>query len=369
MLTALGGLVLASYPTYLVLKILYGYWGFTTVLLFWGAMIKATRIWGGAIHQGKAFGFLEGGRGLVASLMGTAGVFLFTLFSVEEEHLQTLVTQQEAFRYVILFCVVIVGAAGVVVFAFLENPKYAITEQQSVSKTLTNFKILLKQESVWLLTLIIMCAYFGYKVTDIYSLFAFNVMGYDEAEAANISALQLYLRPIVAISVGFLADKTSAIVWVKRGFGIMLLGALLFASGIIKQEQNVLFFFSLIMLASGTYAIRALYFSLLKQGVIPLALTGTAVGLISLTGYTPDIFAGPIIGYFLDHYPGLIGHQIVFLFLSGFALIGFLATLRFSSRTNKPTTPKKIPSFLKEGKFDFIALPLPNLTPQRLPFL
>ena len=60
--TSFGGLVLASYPSYFVLQILYGYWGFSTVFLFWGAMIKATRIWGGTDNQGQAFGFLDGGR-------------------------------------------------------------------------------------------------------------------------------------------------------------------------------------------------------------------------------------------------------------------------------------------------------------------
>ena len=76
-LTALGGLVLASYPSYKTLQILYGYWGFTSVFLFWGAMIKATRLWGGDNNQGKAFGFLDGGRGIVAASMGSIGVFIF----------------------------------------------------------------------------------------------------------------------------------------------------------------------------------------------------------------------------------------------------------------------------------------------------
>ena len=62
-LTSLGGIVLASYPSYLTLQILYGYWGFTSVFLFWGALIKATRLWGGDSNQGKAFGLLDGGRG------------------------------------------------------------------------------------------------------------------------------------------------------------------------------------------------------------------------------------------------------------------------------------------------------------------
>ena len=31
-----------------------------------------------------------------------------------------------------------------------------------------------------------------------------------------------------------------------------------------------------------------------------IILTGTAVGVISIIGYTPDIFSGPLIGYFID---------------------------------------------------------------------
>jgi len=57
-LTSLGGIVLLNYPSFLVLEVLYGYWGFTTVFLFWSAMIKGTRIWGGSQNQGQAFGLL-----------------------------------------------------------------------------------------------------------------------------------------------------------------------------------------------------------------------------------------------------------------------------------------------------------------------
>ena len=82
--TSFGGLVLASYPSYFVLQILYGYWGFTTVFLFWGAMIKATRVWGGTDNQGQAFGFLDGGRGLVAASMGSLGILIFSRVGTHE---------------------------------------------------------------------------------------------------------------------------------------------------------------------------------------------------------------------------------------------------------------------------------------------
>ena len=66
-------------------------------------------------------------------------------------------------------------------------------------------------------------------------------------------------------------------------------------------EMNFMFFFSLVILAVGTYSIRALYFAVLKEANISFALTGTAVGIISVVGYSPDIFAGPIMGYLLDN--------------------------------------------------------------------
>ena len=62
--TSAGGLYMASYPGALGLALLFAYWGITTVLLFWAALIRATREWGGHDEQGRTFGILEGGRGL-----------------------------------------------------------------------------------------------------------------------------------------------------------------------------------------------------------------------------------------------------------------------------------------------------------------
>ena len=77
-LTALGGGYMYTHPSFEALRLLYAYWGFTTIFLFWSAMIKATRSWGGQAHQGKAFGFLEGGRGFFAASIGTLSVVIFT---------------------------------------------------------------------------------------------------------------------------------------------------------------------------------------------------------------------------------------------------------------------------------------------------
>ena len=335
-LTALGGLVLASYPSYQTLQILYGYWGFTSVFLFWGAMIKATRLWGGDNNQGKAFGFLDGGRGIVAASMGSIGVFVFTIVLTSDIKSASVLERQEAFRYVILLSSFMVAFIGLLVLIFLRNMEDKNTNFELPLNTLTNIKGVLKNESIWLLMLIIMCAYVGYKVTDIYSLYASEVMLYDQIEAAEVGALQLYLRPIVCIAIGLLADRTKNMFWIIFGFITMLIGALIFSFGIIKPDMNFIFFLSLVILAVGTYSIRALYFAVLKEANVAFALTGTAVGIISVVGYSPDIFAGPIMGYLLDENPGIIGHQYVYFMLVIFSIIGLIASIRFA-RLTKPS--------------------------------
>ena len=82
-------------------------------------------------------------------------------------------------------------------------------------------------------------------------------------------------------------------------------------------------------MATGVYAARSLYFAVMQKGKIPLILTGTAVGLISLIGYTPDIFAGPAYGYLLDNDPGIKGHQNVFWMLAVFSFIGGIAAIYY----------------------------------------
>ena len=339
--TALGGLVLAIYPSYFILQVLYGYWGFTTIFLFWGAMIKAARVWGGSNGQGEAFAFLDGGRGLVAAGMGTVGVLIFSFFLANEIELTNLEERKEAFKYVILFSSLTVFVTGLLVFFLMKtNQEEKIISSNSLN-SITNIRTVLKIPTVWLIMIIIISGYIGYKVTDIYSLYASEVMLFDDLEAANIGSLQLYLRPLVCLIIAITADKTSHINLIIFGFVTMLIGSVIFALGIVQTEMNLVFYFSLIIVATGTYAIRALYFSIMQDGLIPLTLTGTAVGLISVVGYTPDIFATPAIGYLLDKYPGITGHQYIFSTLAAFSILGLVASFRFADIKNKHSQKKE----------------------------
>ncbi|MDA0979213.1 MAG: MFS transporter, partial [Proteobacteria bacterium] len=60
--TAAGGIYLSTFPDYLGSVLVWGFFGITTILFFWAALIRATRDWGGQDEQGRAYGLLEGGR-------------------------------------------------------------------------------------------------------------------------------------------------------------------------------------------------------------------------------------------------------------------------------------------------------------------
>ena len=328
--TSLGGLIMMTYPSYLIMQLLFAYWGFTTVFIFWAPMLKATRAIGGVKMQGKTFSFLDGGRGVVASSIGLIGVLIFSILITEDISSLTLSEKQEVFKYVIGASSLIVFIIGIVVYAYL---KIELKDDEKIGNIKSLLK-LAKLKSVWLISFIILCAYMGYKITDVYSLYASEVMLFDEINAARVGALQQYLRPIVCISIAFFTDKNGNINNILIGFFVMMLGSILFASGLIKVSMNILFFISLIIVATGTYAIRGLYFSILKDGKIPYILSGTAIGLISIVGYSPDIFATPLYGYLLDNFPGIRGHQYVYLILFISSIVGIYVSLKFKKLNN-----------------------------------
>lgn len=324
-LTALGGIIFADYPSYLTLKILYGFWGFTTIFLFWAPMIKATRVWGGPKSQGKAFGFLDGGRGLVGALFGVMGVYIFSWFARADISELSIQESKDAFRQVILVSSALVAMVGVLVWFFMKLDRK--TEEAIVIDkiSISEIKAVLLLPSVWLLMIIILCAYVGYKITDVFSLYARDIMLYDQVDSAKVGTFLLFLRPVVGVVIGIIADRTRITIWLLISFLVSLIGAVLFASGIVKANSPLLFLLSILIVATGVYAARSLYFAVMERGKIPIVLTGTAVGLISLIGYTPDIFAGPAMGYLLDNSPGITGHQYVFWMLAIFSGVGTIA--------------------------------------------
>ena len=58
---------------------------------------------GGLNSQGRAYGYLDGGRGIVAALIGSISVFIFSISLTNDINSSNILERKEAFKYVILF--------------------------------------------------------------------------------------------------------------------------------------------------------------------------------------------------------------------------------------------------------------------------
>lgn len=317
--TALGGFYLATLPPPPMLYLLFAYWGLTSILLFWAALIKATRDWGGQHTQGLAFGVLDGGRGLVASVLATLAMLLLGA------RLLNTGSDPQGLVAVVLFYSVITLLTAAVLWCTLPTPR--IGPVGSPAAIQSSWRRVITEPSVWLQAGVVICAYCGYKSLDNYGLYAVEVLDMTHLESAALNAYASYARPVAAIAAGIWADR-----W--RTSGVVTVAFLCAAAAyswlgldVASALPRTFLLANILITFCAVYALRGIYFSLLEEAGLERGITGRAVGLISVLGFTPDIFFAAVTGRILDANPGATGFQHYFLLIALICTMGMLCTL------------------------------------------
>ena len=339
--TGAGGLFMATIPPAMPMALLYGFWGFTTIFLFWGALIRATREWGGESTQGLAFGVLEGGRGLVAALIASLALAIFATIMPDNVTLASEDTRRAGMQSIILVYTAAAFIAGVLAWLTVPVPE---AQGYRNPQPLRGMALVLGRPVIWAHAAVIVCAYCGYKGLDNYSLYAVQVLGMDEVRGATLSTYGGWIRPFAAIIAGLVADRFNAARSIGVAFGVLAISWCLLAFSSADAAALNLIYLNLFVTFFAVFALRGIYFALLEENRTPPYLTGAAVGLVSLVGYTPEIFFAPITGRILDANPGITGFRHYFLFLAGIAILGVLvvlALLKLRSKGNLWPDPAK----------------------------
>ncbi|MEM9857601.1 MAG: MFS transporter [Bacteroidota bacterium] len=326
-ITSLGGVVMAMIPSLTLLTMLYAFWGMTTILLFWAAFTKATRMTGDDHSQGNTFGMVDGGRGLVAALLASGSVFILSGFLPHGVDQASVDQLSRALSLVILVFSVLTLLTAVFTWVALGEDR--IERGMSDKMTWIGVKNVVRRSSIWKQSLILLCAYVGYKCTDDFSLFASEVLLFNDVNAAHAATIAFWTRPFAAVVAGFLGDKLGHSKMTSVCFMLMVIGGLAIYSGVLQPGVATLALFVLASTGLAIFGLRGLYYALFQESKIPLEYTGSAVGIVSVIGFTPDIFFGPLMGYILDSAPGAAGHENLFGLLSLFSLLGFWISIRF----------------------------------------
>ena len=322
--TAAGGLFMATIPAALPMAILYGYWGVTSVFLFWGALIRATREWGGRASQGLAFGILEGGRGVVAALVSTLALLIFAAIMPENVGQASDEVRRGGMQSIILVYSFAALAAAALTWLTVPVPG---TTGYTRSNPLHGMGVVLRRPVIWAQAAVIICAYCDYKGLDNYSLYADEVLGMDEVRGAALATYGAWVRPFAAVIVGVVADRFSAARSIGVLFGMLIVAYLLLGTSAPDAATVNIVYANLFVTFFAVFALRGVYFALLEENRTPAFVTGAAVGLVSLIGYTPEVFFAPITGRILDANLGLVGFQHYFLFLAAVAALGVIVVV------------------------------------------
>ena len=334
-LTAIGGFWMALIPSIFTLKILYAFWGISTILLFWSSLIKATRHLGSKHNQGLSFGLLDGGRGFFAASIALFGASILTYFFPEKGLEITFSNKVETLQYVIGTITCIVFLVALLVWKVLPKDPIKFENGTAFQFDFKKAFSLMKKKKVIFHSLIIFCAYCSYKLTGVYGTYAKDVWNYSLEEATYFAVFIQYLRPIAAISVGWIADKYIPSKIIVPSFSALILASAILGFGFVNTQPVFLSFTIFIFMALGTYSLRGLYFAIIEETKTPIQMTGTLVGIISVVGFTPDIFMSLFIGYMLGENPTLIDYQHLFTTFTIIPIVGLLAALGFRKSISK----------------------------------
>jgi sugar phosphate permease len=323
--TGLGGFYFAQLPGQTGLYFVFGWWGVTTVFLFWAALIKSTREWGGNLAQGKAFGILDGGRGLMAAAASSIAVIILSFYLPDQVEGATELQRKQGMRSVIYLYTGLTILSGILVWFFVSDTERGKANGERVMWS--RMKSVFMTKTVWLQAVIVVCAYCAYKGGDYYAGYAMQALDLNELEAPFFVSYASYFRAVAAIAAGFIVDRFSASKVITWLFGLLAGSYILLAMITPTPELYLVIYIDLIITFIAFYGLRGVYFALLQETKVSSKMTGTAVGLISVVGYTPDVFFYALSGRILDASPGFEGYQHFYLMLAGFSVAGMLAVM------------------------------------------
>ncbi len=332
--TAMGSLYMATFPSFQGLRLLYAFWGVSTILIFWAPLIRATREWAGDDEQGRAFGILESGRGLASAVIASVAAIGFAA-SVGPEAPIDPVREAEAIRKLVysygVFCLV----AAICVWFFVPESKMGAGSEFRENKfsnmgVMRRLGLVLRIPAIWLLIVIIIAAYSTFKMIDNYGLYSEDAFGLTPTQSARLISRLSYIRVLAALGAGWIADKYFGVAnSIMVCFGLLIASYLVFL--LITPGSGLVWLMILNMIASclGFFALRGIYFALLEESGTPRELTGTAVGVVSLVGFTPEIFMGPMTGWLIrearENGDVMVGYRQIFWILIFLSACGMLA--------------------------------------------
>ncbi|WP_219816506.1 MFS transporter [Arthrobacter sp. Y81] len=317
------GLFLSTFPGFGTLLLLFALLAVCSDCLVWPALLKSIRQLGGSKEQGRLFGLLEGGRGVVDTAVAFSALGIFVLLG----------SGTGGFRAAIAFYAIIDIAVGVLLFLLLRNQTSEQISKQPAEKKqkagLGEIWRAAKMPQLWWVSFTVFMVYVVYCGLTYFIPYLTYVYGLPVALVGAYGIINQYGLKILGGPIGgVLADKVfkGASRYIRLAFlclipVVAVLLVLPADPGSQIPAMMVTLLFSLIV-----FTMRGVFWAPMDEVGIPEKSSGTAFGIACLVGYAPGMFAFMVYGAILDANPGAGGYHIVFIVLATLALVGALVS-------------------------------------------
>ncbi|HAQ48292.1 MAG TPA: MFS transporter, partial [Glaciecola sp.] len=199
------GLWFSTMPSFGLLILIFAGWGIAAGLTFWAALIKATNLLAEPTEQGRFFGILDGGRGLVEALLATLAVAMFAYYTGTAGQ-----DTPDALRKVIYLYVGCMLVMAPIAYFILPEPEAKQEIDPNAAKPVSNvwadLKVVASKYEIWLCGICILTGYQLFWATYSFSAYMQNHYGLTAVAVASITTAKLWMRPIGAVAAGFAGD-------------------------------------------------------------------------------------------------------------------------------------------------------------------
>ena len=322
---SLLGVWFSTMPSFESLLIIFAGWGISTGLTFWAAHLKAVTLLAKHDEQGRFFGILDGGRGLVEAILASIAIYWFA----HSINFAGSSSSSALLKVIYLYVGFGLVLAPLAYFAIDKNTGEAPAPgtHRPKGELWRHLKSILGNQAIWLAAFCIMAGYQLFWATYSFSGYLQNIYGMTAVAVGTITVAKLWTRPIGAIAAGFIGDRFNR----EKTLALLMLGGTvsLLAMIVLPASASAGLMLAIVMLIGFmTYAIRGIFWSTLDSCGIPAAIKGLAIGVMSFIGYSPDIYLPLLNGYLLEQYPGKLGYNLYFGFITVMGVLGTLAAWR-----------------------------------------
>jgi sugar phosphate permease len=311
------GVYLATFPPFSSLLIVFSLLAVCADCLFWPSLLKAIRNLGNDQEQGRLFGLLEGGRGVVDTLVAFAALGVFVAMGSGESGLKSA----------ILFYSIIDLLAGTLTWFLLKGD--SAPSLAKPKNGLANLMEAIKVPGIWLVSLNVFMVYIVYCGLTYFIPYLKEMYGLPVALVGAYGIInQYFLKILGGPAGGFIADKQfkSTSRYLKWAFLALL--PLMAVIMLIPKSPTFIYagMAATLSFALIVFSMRGVFWAPMGEVGIPQHITGSAFGIGCLIGYAPGMFAYVIYGAILDHFPGQQGYNWVFTLMSILAVAGFMVS-------------------------------------------